>query len=67
MEWSRWDHSGSDWVEFKITEDRVRTLQIEMGPEGVRGGQRGVGELTTISPGAGTLQMGPEWVILGGV
>ena len=40
-----------------------------MGPEGVRGAQRGpegVGELTTISP-AGMVQMGPEWVILGGV
>ena len=57
-------------MEFEVTEDRVRTLQIEMGPEGVRGGQRGpegVGELTIISPGAGTVQMGPQWVRLGGV
>ena len=41
-----------------------------MRPEGVRVGQRGpegVGELRIISPGAGTVQMGPEWVILGGV
>ena len=55
-------------MEFEVTEDRVRTLQIELGPEGVKGGQRGsegVGELTTLSPGAGMVQMGPEWVILG--
>ena len=41
-----------------------------MRPEGVRVGQRGpegVGALTTISPGAGMVQMGPEWVIMGGV
>ena len=43
LERSRWDYSGSDWVEFEITEDRVRTLQIKMGPKGVRGGQRGWG------------------------
>ena len=57
-------------MEFEVTEDRVRTLQIELGPEGVKGDQRGpegVGELTTISPGAGMVQIGPEWVRLGGV
>ena len=50
-------------MDFEVTEDRVRTLQIELGPEEVKGGQRGperVGELTNISPGAGTVQMGPE-------
>ena len=43
-------------MEFEVTEDRVRTLQIELGPEGVKWGQRwseGVGKLTTISSGAG--------------
>ena len=43
-------------MEFEVTEDRVRTLQIELGPEGVKGGQRGpegVGQLTTINPVAG--------------
>ena len=41
-----------------------------MRPDGVRVGQRGpegVRELTIMSPGAGMVQMGPEWVILGGV
>ena len=38
-----------------------------MRPEMGQGGSEGAGELTIKSPGAGTVQMGPQWVRLGGV
>ena len=57
-------------MEFEAYEAWPMTLLIDTRPEGVRGGQRGpegVGELAIMSPGAGMVQMGPQWVRLGGV
>ena len=53
-------HIGWSLKHMKLELGHYRLIRDQRGPEGV-------GELTTISPGAGMVQMGPEWVRLGGV